>query len=68
MGSKKIHQHAYGLPARVIQERVGLYSSGAAGVHQDQLAKKDGASMSRRQSTRAERVRAAVLEQREPGS
>jgi hypothetical protein len=44
---KQVNEHAYALPTRVIQERQGLYSSGAAGVHQDQLAKKDGAVMSR---------------------
>ncbi len=48
------------LPAEVLQRRLNLYASGAAGVHSDQNAKVHAAGRTRRVGSRSSRVRAAV--------
>lgn len=61
MGSKvKRGQVGVELPAHVLNRRLGLYASGASGVHADQVARVHRAGTSRRVGSRAARVRAAV--------
>lgn len=48
------------LPDDVISRRLGLYASGAAGVHADQQTKTYATGRTRRVGSRSARLRAAI--------
>lgn len=61
MAKKKHNGHA--LPRDVLQARLNLYSSGAAGVHADQQSKRTGVPYRNRIHTRSAQRRAAIRDQ-----
>lgn len=56
----KTKQHRHSLPSELVSERVRFASSGAAGVHADQKARKHRTGLTNRVGSRSARGRAAV--------
>jgi hypothetical protein len=60
MGAKAKKYRGHALPARSLAERVGLWSSGASGVHEDQKARVHRTGRTNRVGSRSSRTRAAI--------
>ena len=58
--SNRRHRAGNPLPAEVIEARMGLYTSGAAGVHADQKVRVHRAGATRRIGSRSARTRSAI--------
>jgi hypothetical protein len=64
---KKPRKPGFALPAELVRQRVQLASSGAAGMHQDQKARKHRRGQTNRIGSRSARLRAVLRHEDCPG-